>query len=280
MRLRAAGRGKGVLPAYAFELRGRPSGTGRWESLVYLGPLEYRGLAGYGAELERAIDFGWPVVRQISWLLLVVFRWTYRLVPNYGWIIVLFGVAIKIVLYPLTHKTYESSARMQELQPELEVLREKYANDQQRLSKETMRLYRDKGVNPLGGCLPMLLQMPVFFALYNLLGRTIELRQAPFVLWIRDLSVPDSLMVAGVEIHVLPILMGASMLVQQKMTMKDPKQAMLVYLMPAMMVFIFWSMSSGLVLYWSVFNVLSIAQQAAVSRLGPAYVGQERRRGR
>jgi len=170
-------------------------------------------------------------------------------------------------VYPLTHKTYESTAKMQQLQPKIAALREKYGRDQQRLSKETMRLYKEEGVNPLGGCLPMVLQMPIFFALYNLFGRTIELRQAPFIWWIKDLSVPESVNLMGFDLRVLPILMGLAMLVQQKMTMKDPKQAMLVYLMPAMMIFVFWRMSSGLVLYWTVFNVLTIGQQLLVSRL-------------
>jgi YidC/Oxa1 family membrane protein insertase len=165
----------------------------------------------------------------------------------------------------LTHKTNESTAKMQELQPKIAALREKFKNDSQRLSRETMKLYKEEGVNPLGGCLPLLLQMPIFFALYNLFGRTIELRQAPFVGWITDLSVPDELRVAGMGVHVLPLLMGASMWLQQKMTMKDPKQAMLVYLMPIVMVFIFWQMTSGLVLYWTVFNVLTIGQQAVVN---------------
>jgi YidC/Oxa1 family membrane protein insertase len=128
-----------------------------------------------------------------------------------------------------------------------------------------MKLYKEEGVNPLGGCLPLLLQMPIFFSLYNLFGKTIELRQAPFMLWIQDLSLPDELLIAGFGLHVLPLLMSVSMLIQQKMTMKDPKQAFLVYMMPAMMIFIFWSMSSGLVLYWTIFNVLTIGQQLLVN---------------
>jgi YidC/Oxa1 family membrane protein insertase len=155
---------------------------------------------------------------------------------------------------------------MQAIQPKIEQLREKYKGDQQKLSRETMKLYKEEGVNPIGGCLPLLLQMPIFFSLYNLFGRTIELRQAPFALWIDDLSMPDEVLLAGFGVHVLPLLMGASMLVQQKMTMKDPKQAFLVYFMPVMMIFIFWNMSSGLVLYWTIFNLLTIAQQELVNR--------------
>ncbi|MBC9890596.1 MAG: membrane protein insertase YidC, partial [Opitutae bacterium] len=163
--------------------------------------------------------------------------------------------------------SYESMAKMQQLQPKMAALREKYKNDNQRLSRETMKLYKEEGVNPLGGCLPMLLQMPIFFALYNVFSSTIELRQAPFVLWIDDLSQPDVIEFGGFELHVLPLLMAGSMFVQQKMTMKDPKHAFLVYLMPVFMIFIFWSISSGLVLYWTIFNVLSIGQQYLINRI-------------
>ena len=159
-------------------------------------------------------------------------------------------------------------AKMGQLQPKMAALKEKYKNDNQRLSRETMKLYKEEGVNPLGGCLPMLLQMPIFFALYSVFSSTIELRQAPFVLWITDLSKPDSLPLGGFDLHVLPLLMAGSMFVQQKMTMKDPKQAMLVYMMPVFMIFIFWSMSSGLVLYWTIFNVLSVSQQLYTTARG------------
>jgi YidC/Oxa1 family membrane protein insertase len=266
-RVTLSGRGgsKSAPGDFRYEVGFRAEGEGRWASRVYLGPLEYQQLLGEGRDLEQAIDFGWPVVRQVSRLLLVAFKAAYAYVPNYGWIIVLFAVAIKLLVSPLTHKTNESTAKMQQLQPKIAALRERYKNDSQRLSKETMKLYKEEGVNPLGGCLPMVLQMPVFFALYNLFGRTIELRQSPWLGWVTDLSVPDQLVVAGLPIHVLAVLMGGSMWLQQKMTMKDPKQAMLVYLMPAVMTVIFWSMSSGLVLYWTVFNVLTIAQQVGVN---------------
>ena len=257
--------GSNLLPDYSFQIGRRLERSGSWHNTIYLGPLNYDELIGYEAELEQAIDFGWPIVSQISRFLLILFIATYQYVPNYGWIIVLFAVVIKIIVYPLTHKTYESAAKMQELQPKITALREKYKNDNQRLSRETMKLYKEEGVNPLGGCLPLLLQMPIFIALYNLFGKTIELRQAPFTLWIQDLSLPDELLIGGFGLHVLPLLMAVSMLIQQKMTMKDPKQAVLVYMMPVLMIFIFWSMSSGLVLYWTIFNVLTIGQQLLVN---------------
>ncbi len=257
--------GSQLLPDYSFQLGRRLERSGSWHNIIYLGPLNYDELIGYEAELEQAIDFGWPIVSQISRFLLILFIATHQYVPNYGWIIVLFAVAIKILVYPLTHKTYESAAKMQEIQPKIAALREKYKNDNQRLSRETMKLYKEEGVNPLSGCLPLLLQMPIFFSLYNLFGKTIELRQAPFTLWIQDLSLPDELLIGGFGLHVLPLLMAVSMFVQQKMMMKDPKQAVLVYMMPVLMIFIFWSMSSGLVLYWTIFNVLTIGQQLLVN---------------
>ena len=257
--------GSQLLPDYSFQIGRRLERSGSWHNIIYLGPLNYDELIGYEAELEQAIDFGWPIVSQISRFLLILFIATYQYVPNYGWIIVLFAVAIKILVYPLTHKTYESAAKMQEIQPKIAALREKYKNDNQRLSRETMKLYKEEGVNPLSGCLPLLLQMPIFFSLYNLFGKTIELRQAPFTLWIQDLSLPDELLIGGFGLHVLPLLMAVSMFVQQKMMMKDPKQAVLVYMMPVLMIFIFWSMSSGLVLYWTIFNVLTIGQQLLVN---------------
>ncbi len=251
---------------YSFRVGTRLSGSGTWKTLVYPGPLDYEELLMYQVDLEQGIDLGWPIIRDISKVLLIVFLAAYTYVPNYGWVLILFAVAIKILVYPLTHKSYESMAKMQGLQPKIAALREKYKNDNQRLSQATMKLYKEEGVNPLGGCLPMLLQMPIFFALYRLFYN-IELRQAPFVLWIDDLSRPDEILIAGFGLHILPLLMAASMLIQQKMTMKDPKQAFLVYLMPAFLLFIFWSLPSGLVLYWTVFNILQIGQQMLVNRL-------------
>ncbi|NKB71520.1 MAG: membrane protein insertase YidC [Candidatus Latescibacteria bacterium] len=247
----------------SFALGTRLGSSNRWELLLYTGPLDYNELSLF--KLERGLDLGWPIIRDISKVLLLVFIAMHAWIPNYGVVLILFAVAIKILVYPLTHKSYESMAKMQAVQPKITALREKYKNDQQRLSRETMKLYKEEGVNPIGGCLPMLLQMPIFFALYKVFY-SIELRQAPFTLWIEDLSLPDSLPVLGFDLHVLPLLMGAAMFFQQKMTMKDPKQAVMVYIMPVFLLFIFWSLPSGLVLYWTVFNVLQIAQQTLVNR--------------
>jgi YidC/Oxa1 family membrane protein insertase len=263
----AAARSADLKDDVRFEIGARVVPGDGAKSLLYLGPLSYDTLVGYEMELEAALDLGFPIIREISKVLMVIFVATHEIVPNYGVVIILLAIAIKILVYPLTHKSYESMAKMQQLQPKMAALKEKYKNDNQRLSRETMKLYKEEGVNPLGGCLPMLLQMPIFFAMYSVFNSTIELRQAPFFLWITDLSKPDVLPLGGFDLHVLPLLMAGSMFVQQKMTMKDPKQAMLVYMMPAFMIFIFWSISSGLVLYWTMFNVLSVGQQHLINRV-------------
>ena len=253
--------GRESIPNYGFRLSQQLSRDGSWGTRVYVGPLDYDNLIRENSGLEQAIDFGWPVIKTISKFILIVFKETYNYVPNYGWIIVLFALVLKVITYPLTLKSYQSMAKMQEIAPKINALKEKYKNDQQRLSQETMKMYKEEGANPLGGCLPMVLQMPIFFALYQIFSKTIELRQSPFALWITDLSVPDVVDVGGLPLRILPLLMALSMFVQQKMTMKDPKQAALVYIMPLVLIFFFWSMSSGLVLYWTLFNVFSIAQQ-------------------
>ena len=247
------------------------SKTGAWNGYVYCGPISYAMLKQYGAGLDQAMSWGWEWARglmePIGIGILKVFLMIHQVAGNYGLVIILFSILVKIALYPLTHKSYEATAKMQEVQPQITALREKYPNDQQRMNTEMMRLYKEQGVNPLGGCLPMLSQMPILFALFNVFQNAIELRQAPFMLWIKDLSQPEDLHVAGMPVHVLPILMALTMFFQQKMTMKDPKQKMMVYLMPLMMVFFFWGMSSGLVLYWTLFNLLSWVQQLVIERV-------------
>ena len=238
-----------------------------WQMLLYAGPLELEQVARYGRDFPLALDLGFVVIRDIAKVLLYIFGAAYQYIPNYGWVIVAFGVVVKILVYPLTRKSYESAAKMQEVQPKLALLKEKYKKNSQKLSQETMKLYKEEGVNPLGGCLPMVLQMPIFFALYQVFSGAIQLRQSPWMLWIDDLSLPDAIDIAGFELHVLPLLMSGAMFFQSKMTMKDPKQAALVYIMPVVMVFIMWSFSSGLVLYWTVFNVMQIGQQVLTNHL-------------
>lgn len=244
------------------------SRQGGWVGSVYGGPISYSVFKDYDPELQRAMTWGWEWSRwfmePIGIGILRIFLTIHVLVPNYGFVIVLFSVLVKITLNPLTHKSYEATARMQEIQPQIASLRDKYANDQQKLNQELMRLYKEQGVNPLGGCLPVVFQMPILFALFNVFQNAIELRQAHFIGWIDDLSQPDHSFLGGMQVHFLPILMALSMFLQQKTTVKDPKQMMMVYLMPVMMIFFFWNMSSGLVLYWTLFNLLSWIQQIVI----------------
>jgi YidC/Oxa1 family membrane protein insertase len=184
-------------------------------------------------------------------------------------VIIIFSVLMKLVFFPLTYTGMRSMKKMQHLQPHLKKVQEQHKNDPGKLNQETMALYKKHGVNPFSGCLPLVLQMPVFFALYSVLINTIELRQAPFMMWIKDLSLPDSIvsfgdklpMVGWESLSLLPILMGVAMFFQQKMTTVDPKQKMMVYMMPVFMVFIFMSLPAGLNLYWLVNNILSIGEQ-------------------
>jgi YidC/Oxa1 family membrane protein insertase len=236
---------------------------------VFLGPLDYYILKEYRANLQTLVmnkDWYERLFRPISLLIIPAFKFLYRFIPNYGLVIIIFSILIKILLHPLTNKSYKSMSEMQFLQPKMTELREKYKNEPQRMNSELMKLYKEHGVNPLGGCLPMLLQMPVLFALFIVFRSTIQLRNQPFMLWINDLSAPDalplgtSLPLFGDNIHVLPILMGVTMIWQSKSSMTDPKQKFMIYFMPIFMIFIFYSLPSGLNLYYAVFNILSMAQ--------------------
>jgi YidC/Oxa1 family membrane protein insertase len=244
----------------------------------YLGPLDMNALKGYGVGLERTIDLG--KLRFLSVLALRFMLFLRRFIPNYGVIIIILSVLTKVLFYRLTHKSTKSMKDMQRLQPKIKELQEKYKDDKERLNKETMKLYKEAGVNPLGGCLPLLLQMPVFFALFNVLRNTIELRGAPFTLWINDLSSPDvlfdfgfSIPFIGSEFHLLPILMGGLMVLQTKMGASPTGEAapaaqtkMMTTMMPIMFTFFFYGMPSGLVLYWIVNNILTIVQQYYVHK--------------
>ena len=242
---------------------------------IYLGPLDYYILKKYDVGLQDLVmnrDWYERLFRPISLLIIPAFKFLYRFIPNYGLVIIVFSILIKLLLHPLTKKSYQSMSEMQFLQPKMTEMREKYKNDPQRLNKEMMKLYKEHGVNPLGGCLPMLLQMPVLFALFIVFRSTIQLRGKPFVLWINDLSAPDvlhlgvSLPLIGNSIHVLPVLMGITMIWQSKMSMTDPKQKMMIYFMPIFMIFIFYSLPSGLNLYYAVFNILSMIQTSQIKK--------------
>jgi YidC/Oxa1 family membrane protein insertase len=243
-----------------------PGETVRSQARMFAGPKRSDLLKETGKGLEGLIDYGWFsfLAKPLVWLL----KASYRVTHNYGIDIIILTILIKILFYPLTQKSMASMKKMQDLQPILVKLREKYKNDAQKLNQETMNLYKTYKINPLSGCLPMLLQIPVFIALYKALLVTIELRHSPFFLWINDLSAPERLWdipVAGytIPIRLLPLLMGISMFVQQKMTPTagDPNQQKIMLLMPVIFTFMFWGFPTGLVIYWLANNVLSIGQQ-------------------
>jgi YidC/Oxa1 family membrane protein insertase len=259
-----------------------------WEGavLVYVGPKEYDRLKAFGVGLEKSIYFGgfplpqhygglpmeWVTV-PLLWALHLFYRWT----SNYGVAIIILTVIMKALFFPLTVKSMKSMKAMQAIQPQVNQLRAKHKNDAAKLQQETMALYRQHGVNPLGGCLPMIVQIPVFYALYVALSVAVEMQNAPFIcfgrapswlpllggkdLWICNLSDYD-------PTYVLPLLMGVSMFIQQKMTpvMGDPRQAKIMLMMPIVFTFMFLNLPSGLVLYWTLSNILQIGQQYYMDR--------------
>jgi len=226
---------------------------------VYLGPKNIDYLSTAGENLTEVVDFGFFAF--LSKPLHLCLKFFYNYVHNYGAAIIILTLIIKLLFWPLTQKSYTSMKAMQTLQPEMKKLREKYRGDKEGLNRSMMELYKEHRVNPLGGCLPMLVQIPVFIALYKVLLGTIELRHAPFALWITDLSVKD-------PYYITPIIMGATMFIQQKMTPStmDPLQAKMMLAMPVVFTFIFLNFPSGLVLYWLVNNLLTIFQQYLIYR--------------
>jgi YidC/Oxa1 family membrane protein insertase len=237
-----------------------PAQNASFSYTLYLGPKDHDILKAEGVGLENAIDFGsW-----FKWLampLLAAVKFLYKYVHNYGVAIIILTLLIKIIFWPLGNKSYKSMKEMQKLQPKLAELKEKYKDDKARIGQETMALYKSHKVNPLGGCLPMLIQIPVFFGLYKALMYAIELRHAPFVWWIQDLSDKD-------PYYITPVIMGATMLIQQKMSppMGDPMQQKLMLIMPVVFTFMFLNFSSGLVIYWLFQNILSIGQQYYINK--------------
>jgi YidC/Oxa1 family membrane protein insertase len=222
--------------------------------MVYLGPLDYNRLRSYKIGLENTVSLGWKIIKPFSIAILWIFVNLHKLIPNYGLVIIIFTVLMKIVLHPMTHKSTKSMSKMQELQPKITELKEKHKDDTQRMNQEMMKLYKEHGVNPLGGCLPLLLQMPLFYGLFVIFRSTIELRGAEFFWWLKDLSQKD-------PYFILPLIMSVAMFWQQKITLKDPKQKAMVYLMPILFFFLFKSFPAGLTLYWTLFNVLSLIEQ-------------------
>ena len=240
-----------------------PGKTIRTAMSLYSGPQDQERLqqlaATTAAGLDLAIDYGWLTV--IAYPLFWVLAWLYKLVGNWGYAIILLTILIKAAFYPLSAASYRSMAKMKVLAPKLQRLKEQYGDDRQRLHQAMMELYKTEKINPLGGCLPIAVQIPVFIALYWVLLSSIELRQAPFILWIHDLSKAD-------PYYILPILMGLSMILQSRLspTPPDPIQARMMQLMPIIFSVFFFFFPAGLVLYWLVNNIISIAQQWYITR--------------
>jgi YidC/Oxa1 family membrane protein insertase len=226
---------------------------------LYLGPEIADKLKAISPGLELTVDYGilWPISQLLFWGL----QFIHGFVGNWGFAIILLTLVVKLLFYGLSAKSYRSMGHMRRLQPRVEMLKERHGNDKQQFSTALMDLYKKEKVNPLGGCLPILIQIPVFIALYYVLLESIELRQAPFMLWIQDLSSKD-------PYYVLPLIMGATMFLQQKMNPAppDPMQAKMMMLMPVLFTVLFLSFPAGLVLYWTVNNILSIAQQWFITR--------------
>lgn len=244
---------------------------------LYLGPINYGVLERYGVGLERVQDLGPGVFRPFSKLLMKFFEAANRVIPNYGWEIIILSVLLRILFYPLTKKSMDSMKRMQQLKPEMDRINEKHKDDPAKRNQEIMELYRKYKINPLGSCLPMLIQLPVLSGLYFVLANAVQLRKEPFGLWMTDLSAPDTVAhLAGFPVNILPLIMAGTMVWQQKITPTDPRQAALGYLMPIMMTFLFYSMASGLVLYWTISNLMTVLQQAWMNRTPlPPLVAQE-----
>jgi YidC/Oxa1 family membrane protein insertase len=227
---------------------------------LYAGPQEQEKLAALSKGLDLAVDYGWLTV--IAALLFWVLQWIHGWAGNWGVSIIILTILIKLIFYPLSEASYRSMGKMRVVAPKMQRLKEQYGNDRQRMQQAMMELYKTEKINPLGGCLPILVQIPVFIALYWVLLASVEMRQAPFALWIKDLSVPDPW-------FILPVLMGATMIIQTRLNPEppDPVQAKIMKIMPVAFSIFFFFFPAGLVLYWLVNNILSIAQQWHINRV-------------
>ncbi|MBF0417118.1 MAG: membrane protein insertase YidC [Magnetococcales bacterium] len=238
----------------------QPGGKLEKSTRLFVGPKEIRNLEALGLTLERSLDYGWFHFLAVPLVKILLFFNDF--LHNYGVAIILLTVIIKILFFPLATKSYRSMNAMKKLAPKMEEIKKLYAHDKAMMQQETMRMYQENKVNPLGGCLPIVVQIPVFFALYKVLFLSVEMRQAPLFLWIHDLSVMD-------PYYVLPVLMGISMFIQTKMNPApaDPVQAKVMLFLPVVFTFMFLSFPAGLVLYWLVNNVLSISQQGYIMKM-------------
>ncbi len=238
---------------------------------ILITPIDYNLLTAYNKDLEKTMRFSLDfIVRPIAqYFIIPFFTFLHKFIPNYGLVIIIFAIVLKIILNPLTKKQMSSMKKMGQLNPKMTAIKEKYKDDPTKMNKMIMNLYKEEKINPAGGCLPLILQLPILYALFGVFRSTIELRQQPFILWIKDLSAPDVILQLPFKIPIIGIsqiaglaaLMGITMFIQQKMTVTDPKQKAMVYFMPIMLTLLFFSFPSGLNLYYFVFNLLSIGQQ-------------------
>jgi len=270
LRYQTSGDDASAFKIFDFDVRDtfdRRSQVGSSNYRVYVGPLDYDVLKDYGLSLEEMMNWGWfgMIGKGALW----VFKALYKIIPNYGIVLIVFSILVKLLLAPLTKKQFSSTQSMQQAQPQIAALKEKYKDDAKRLNEETMKLYKELGINPLGGCLPLLIQMPILIAMFNLFRTTIELRGAAFKgleFWISDLSLPDTVgSFMGFDVNLLPIIMSGTMILQQKMMTPtanaNPQMKNMPYIMTAVFFFMFYTFPSGLNLYYTLFNLMSIAQQ-------------------
>jgi len=270
---------EGVVKDYSAAIKISYNETANEENIfeVYVGPSDYSILKSYAIGLEKIISLGltW-LIRPISeYFMIPLFKLIHLAIPNYGFVIIVFTFIIRLLLHPLNRNQLKSMQKMQALQPMINEIREKYKDDSAKLNAQTMKLYKEYGVNPVSGCLPLLLQMPILYALWSVFRSAIELRQSAFIWWITDLSNPDiifqlpfRLPLFGIsEISGLALLMGITMFIQQKMTIKDPRQKAMVYIMPVMFTLMFTGFPSGLNLYYFLFNLISICQQFYMTKI-------------
>jgi YidC/Oxa1 family membrane protein insertase len=244
---------------------------------VYLGPVDYRILKDYNVGLEKTMRFSLDfIVRPIAqYVILPFFLFIHNFIANWGLVIIIFAIVMKVVLMPFTRFQMKSMKKMSEMQPKMNAIKEKYKDDPTKQQQALMKFYKEEKINPAGGCLPLLLQMPILYALFGVFNSTIELRQAYFGLWIKDLAIPDVIVhlpfkvpLFGIsELSGLALLMGITMFIQQKMSVKDPKQQSMVYIMPVMMTLLFTTLPAGLNLYYFIFNLLSIGEQYYVTHV-------------
>lgn len=266
-----APREKASVPHYDLTLRQTWKGnaSGRWT--VYWGPIKYENLKALNVGLENTMNWGWPIIKPFSIGVLWALTAMHKVITNYGIVIIIFSVVVKLVLWPLTRKSQISMKKMSALQPEIQALRELHSKNSQALNQAIMSLYKERGVNPASGCIPLLLQMPLLYALFIIFSSTIEFRQAPFIFWITDLSLPDyiatlpfALPMYGSHVAILPIIMAVTQFFMSKKTTTDPNQKFLLYVMPVFMLLIFNNLPSGLTFYYTLFNLLAIVEQQLI----------------